>query len=104
MIIRSGDKYAILIDCNGKNGAISAFIESINEFLRKDNPVIKLFLVVDQDHPQKFKEKIEGLLQSLTKEFPKENICLTTFQEDNALHKAVISRKTKKNPIGIYRD
>ena len=101
IIVRSESKYAILIGCNGKHGAINTFIESIKEFLRRDNPVVKLFLVIDQDYPGKFEKKMVDELQSLTNEFPHENISLTSFQKTNALYKATISRRTKKIQLGF---
>ena len=100
-IVRSNKDYAILVSCNNKNNAIKIFIQSIDMFLRSDNSVVKLLLVVDQDSTQDFIDTISGKIQSLKTNFPTEPFRLKSFQTSNSLHSTTISRKSKEIQLGV---
>ena len=102
VIVRSSkDDYVILISCNNKKNTINTFIKSINEFLSYDNPVSKLFLIVDQDFAQGFVDQISDRICTLETQFPTEHIHINPFQSSDSLYKTIISRRSKKIQLGF---
>lgn len=101
MVIKSGNDYAVVVSCDGKQNAIETFIASIGDFLKSNNPVGKVCLIVDQDMDQGLECRLTDRLKSLTTSFSNEQVTLTAFKTHDSLHKSCISRKSKKIQLGF---
>ena len=91
--------------CSGpvpaRSGRNYAPTPSIGDFLKGNNPVGKVCLIVDQDMGQGLECRLTDRLKSLTTSFSNEQVTLAAFKTHDSLHKSCISRKSKKIQLGF---